>query len=174
MLLSGHLLPYVLPLPLKLPTSFPLKWCWSFMPYAKQRKKIAFQNIPFLYIKRGRVTFFLLVLRFIKEQIDWKSYMFSPWRTEGLEWDLNSPVLRGQKFSSQGATLRESFHLLKFFMVRTNNHWMWSHQWQCSGWDRTEQLVISPRLASPWEFGPHDLLRSLQTWDLLCESLPIP
>lgn len=40
MLLSGLLLPLVLPLSIELPTSFPLKWYWSCIPYAKQGKKL--------------------------------------------------------------------------------------------------------------------------------------
>lgn len=48
MLLSG-LLPYVLPLPILLPTSFSLKWYWSCIPYAKQREKLHFK-ILLLYI----------------------------------------------------------------------------------------------------------------------------
>lgn len=75
MLLSGLLLPLVLPLSIKLPTSFPLKLYRSCIPYAKQGKKLH-KKITFLYMKCGStssITFSLLVLCFIKEQVDWRS-----------------------------------------------------------------------------------------------------
>lgn len=113
--------------------------------------------------------------------------MFSPCRTLGSGWGLNTffqcledrnSLHREPHWKDKGQWIQVAWKEVSSIQIfySENNHWMcWrSRQWQCSGWERTESSVISPRLASPWKSGTPDLLRFLLTWGPFWESLYLP